>query len=87
MILLLRLFPSDQKHLTRNCIKIADVIFIVPNVDSRGEKTFVVGGHRIKEFGTKQVEFREIALKEEGLQSVGIRIFSEKKNQNSIKVS
>ena len=37
--LLLRLFPSDQKQKSRNCIKNADVIFLVLNVDSRGEKT------------------------------------------------
>ena len=38
LILLLRLFPSDQKHSTRNCIKFADVNFLVLNVDSREEK-------------------------------------------------
>ena len=39
--LLLRLFPSDQKHSTRNCIKFARVIFLVLNVDSRGEKKLI----------------------------------------------
>ena len=38
LILLLRLLPSDQKHSTRTCIKFVDVIFLVPNVDSREEK-------------------------------------------------
>ena len=38
--LLLRIFPSDQKHSSRNCIKFADVKYLGLNVDSRGEKTF-----------------------------------------------
>ena len=37
LILLIRIFPSDQKHSTRNCIKFADVIFLVLNVNSREE--------------------------------------------------
>ena len=35
LILLLRNFPSDQKHSTRNCIKFADVKYLALNVDSR----------------------------------------------------
>ena len=55
LILLLRLFPSDQKHSTRNCIKFADVIFLVLNVDSRGELLILLFfWHRIKEFYTYQ---------------------------------
>ena len=51
--LLLRLNPSDQKHSTRNCIKLADSIFLVLNVDSRGEKKLLGKvWHRIKEFYT-----------------------------------
>ena len=38
LILLIRIFPSDQKHSTRNCIKFAHAIFLVLNVNSRGEK-------------------------------------------------
>ena len=34
--LFLRIFPSDQNQKSRNCIKIADVKFLVLNVDSRG---------------------------------------------------
>ena len=36
--LLLRIFPSDQKQKSRNCIKFAGVNFLVLNVDSRREK-------------------------------------------------
>ena len=64
--LLLRLNPSDQKHSTRNCIKFADTIFLVLNVDSRGEKkvrdrsdTESRNSTHIKLF---EVEFREITL-------------------------
>ena len=35
LILLIRIFPSDQKHSTRNSIKFAHAIFLVLNVDSR----------------------------------------------------
>ena len=53
LILLIRIFPSDQKHSTRNCIKFADVIFLVANVDSRKiKKESQVLWHRIKEFDT-----------------------------------
>ena len=38
LILLIRIFPSDRKHSTRNCIKFAHAIFLVLNVDSREEK-------------------------------------------------
>ena len=38
LILLIRIFPSDQKHSTRNCMMFVDVIFLVLKVDSRGEK-------------------------------------------------
>ena len=38
LILLIRIFPSDQKHSTRNCIKFADVENLVLNVDSLREK-------------------------------------------------
>ena len=63
LILLIRIFPSDQKHSTRNCIKFADVIFLVLNVDSRGEnESLYTLWHRIKEFYTNEVEFREITL-------------------------
>ena len=55
LILLLRIFPSDQKHSSRNCIKFADVEYRVLKVDSRGEKKgSKVVWHRIKEFDTKQ---------------------------------
>ena len=40
--LLLRIFPSDQKQKSRNCIKFADVNFLVLNVDSRREKKIKV---------------------------------------------
>ena len=35
---LINLFPSDQKHSTRNCIKLADVEYLALIVHSRGEK-------------------------------------------------
>ena len=35
---LINLFPSDQKHSTRNCIKFADVKYLVLIVHIRGEK-------------------------------------------------
>ena len=38
---LINLFPSDQKHSTRNCIKFADVKYLALIVHSRGgKKTF-----------------------------------------------
>ena len=42
LILLVRIFPSDQKHWSRNCLKFADVIFLVLNVDSHEEKHILV---------------------------------------------
>ena len=36
--LLRRIFPSDQKHSTRHCIKFADVEYLGLNVDSREKK-------------------------------------------------
>ena len=43
LILLLRLFPWDQKHSTRNCTKFAHVIFLALNVNSRKIKKRFVG--------------------------------------------
>ena len=40
LILLIRIFPSDQKHSIRNCMKFAHVIFLVLNVNSREEKKY-----------------------------------------------
>ena len=61
LILSLRLFSSDQKRSSRNYIKLADVEYRVLKVDSRGEKK-LGWWHRIKEFYTNEVEFREITL-------------------------
>jgi hypothetical protein len=55
LILSLRLFPSDQKHSTRNCIKSLGGKYLVVIVNSRGGKTlFVILWHRIKEISTYQ---------------------------------
>ena len=54
---------SDQKHSTRKCIKLADVKYLALIVNSRREKKELgVVWHRIKEFYTNEVEFREITL-------------------------
>ena len=77
LILPLRLFPSDQKHSTRNCINFAGVIFLVLNVDSRGILLKIESvRHRIKEFDTNEVEFREITLKLRPLEVSDVCIFS-----------
>ena len=38
LILLIRIFRSDQKHSTRNCMKLADVEGLVLKVDSHRDK-------------------------------------------------
>ena len=61
LILLLPLLASDQKNSSRNCIKFADTIVLVLDVDSRGEKTFWYRGHRFKEINTKPLKSDRIS--------------------------
>ena len=46
LILLLRIFTSDQKQKSKNCVKFADVKYLVLNVDSREEKNALCKGGR-----------------------------------------
>ena len=41
LLLLVRIFPSDKKHSTRNCIKFADVEYLVLKVNSREDKKYL----------------------------------------------
>ena len=62
ILIFYRIF-SDQKHSTRQCRKFIGVEYLVPNVNSRKMRQLkCMLWHRIKEFDTKKVQFREITL-------------------------
>ena len=63
---LINIFPSDRKHSSRNCIKFADVKYLVLIVDSRGEKKVLklhdTESRNSMRNGHIVVQFREITL-------------------------